>query len=180
MSANSTSPRVDWSLPLFGLFSLALVGGMLALNLRPEWRANHAYVEEQCVVLDKRLVEHSKGGRPGITYRPEFLIRYTVAGRPYETWTYDAVHAFTGLRGPNERVLDDFTVGQQYPCWYDPADPSEVVLVRGYSWMSYGLALAFVALVFLTGTGVLRRLRSARHAPEDASGAGGGPGVTNG
>jgi hypothetical protein len=158
--AHSTTPRDDWSLPLFGLFFLLLVGGPLALSLLPEWRANHFSVEGRCVVLDKRVAEFAH--HKGVTWRPEFLIRYTVAGRQYEEWAYDAVRASTGLRGPNDRILDKFTVGKEYPCWYDPADPSRVVLVRGYSWMTYGLLLAFVVLAFFTGKGILRRLRDAR------------------
>lgn len=170
MASASTTPRDDWA-PLAGLIMcLVLFGGMLAIIFVPEWRVTHSYVEGRCVVLDKRLVEFP-GRKANDTYRPELLIRYTVAGREYRVWAYDAVHASTGLRGPNERILKEFTVGQEYPCWYDPADPSEVVLVRGYSWLSYGLLLGLVVSVFVTGRSLFRRISGARHVSEQIDGA---------
>jgi hypothetical protein len=184
MTSKSGTPRGEGALPL-GLFLFFVVGWSAIFLVLPEWRANHLYVEGRCVLLDKRLVEDSSSGYRGArnsTYRPEFLIRYTVAGREYQAWTYDAwvlaLRASTALRWPKERVLDSFTVGQEYPCWYDPADPSQVVLVRGYSWFSYGLALALGVSLLLIGTGVLRRLRGARSAAGGASGEGAAP--TNG
>jgi hypothetical protein len=42
---------------LIGLPFLAFVGGLLAIDFVPEWRANHFSVEGRCVLLDKRLVE---------------------------------------------------------------------------------------------------------------------------
>jgi hypothetical protein len=173
MTTESGTPRHDWSGPLAGLFLLTLVGGLLALDFLPEWRANHFYVEGRCVLLDKRLAEDPPSGKAfNSTYRPEFLIRHTVAGREYRVWTYDAVHATTALRWPKESILDSFTIGQAYPCWYDPADPSQVVLVRGYSWWTYGFLVVFLVLLFLTGKGVLWRLRSRRCAADEASGVG--------
>jgi hypothetical protein len=165
MTGKSGMPCDDLSLPLAGLFVLTLVGGLLAIRLVREVRANFCYVEGRCVLLDKRLFEHRGGG----SYRPEFLIHYSVAGREYEAWTYDAVRATTIVRWPKERVLEWFTVGQKYPCWYDPADPSQVVLVRGYGWWTYGLLTVFVVLAFLTGKGFLRGLRGARRAADAAS-----------
>ena len=89
---------------------LTLFGGMLAFHLGAEVRANYFYVEGRCVLLDKRV--HEDGG----TYRPDFLIRYTAAGREHEVWAYDAVRAWTILRWPKERIVARFTVGQEYPC----------------------------------------------------------------
>jgi hypothetical protein len=64
----------------------------------PEWRANNYFVEHTCVVLDKRIDEHA--GDDGPTYRPEFLIRYSIAGRDYEVWTYEATrHYSSGRKG---------------------------------------------------------------------------------
>src|SRR5262245_7134009 len=169
MASESGTPRDDWSLPLFGLFLLTLVGGLLAIHLGRELRANLFYVEGQCVVLDKRLVESPPRRAINSTYRPEFLIRYTVAGQEREIWSYDAVRASPAWRWPKERILDSFTIGQAYLCWYDPTEPSQVVVVRGYGWWSYGLLGVFAVLVFLTGKGALRRMRSARRAAGEAS-----------
>jgi hypothetical protein len=167
MATESGTRRDDLSLPLAGLFCLTLVGGVLTLSFLPESRVILFYVEGRCVLLNKRVAEY----RPGDdSYRPDFLIRYTVSGREYRRWTYDAVRASTAFRWPNERILDRFTVGAAYPCWYDPADPSQVVLVWGYSWWTCGVMLAFVVLLLLTGKGFLSRLRGAPCAAAGARG----------
>jgi hypothetical protein len=172
MTTRSRTPRDDLSWPILGVFLLALVGGFLALEGVPNLRARLFYVEGRCVLLDKRLIEHPPSGKAiNSTYRPEFLIGYTVAGREYKTWAYKAVKASSGLRWPEEHVLESFTVGQEYPCWYDPDDPSKVVVVRGYSWFTWVLLVVFLVVLFFTGRGFLRHLRSARRPAGDASGA---------
>jgi hypothetical protein len=180
MSTKSGPPGVEvWV--LIGLPFLAFVGGLLALDFVPEGRANYFYVEGRCVVLDKRLVEYPPSGKAiNSTYRPEFLIRYTVAGREYQPWAYKATRSSSALRWPKERTLESFTVGQAYPCWYDPADPSQVVLVRGYSWLSSApLLVVFGVLAFFTGRGLVGHLRGARGAADEASRVGSEPGLAN-
>src|SRR5262245_15073960 len=181
MTTKSGTPRDDWSIPILLLFLLPAVGGGLALTLPRELRANLVYVEGRCVVLDKRVVEDpSRRKAVNSTYRPEFLIRYTAGGREHLVWAYTADRSSSALRWPKERVLERFTVGQEYPCWYDPADPSQVVLVRGYSGWTYGVLVVFVVLAFFAGKSVLRRLRNARRAAGEASGAVAEPGQTAG
>jgi hypothetical protein len=159
---------------LIGLPFLAAVGGLLALDFVPEWRANHCYVEGRCVLLAKRLVEYPRSGAD----RPEFWIRYTVAGREYQAWAYKASRSTSVFDGPKRRILESFTVGREYPCWYDPADPSRVVVARGYNWLSNApLLVVFGALAFFTGRGLFRYLRGARGAADEASRVGPDPGL---
>jgi hypothetical protein len=153
----------DLALPLIGTFLLIMMGALLVLDFLPELWAQYFYVEGGCLLLDKRLVEHPPSGKAfNSTYRPEFLIRYKVAGQEYQAWAYKAVKSSSALRWPKERVLESFTVGQEYPCWYDPADPSRVVVVQGYSWFSCVVMPVFVVLAFLTAMGFRRALRRAR------------------
>jgi hypothetical protein len=163
---------------LIALPCLVFLGGLMSLDFVPEWRANHFYVEGRCVLLDKRLVEYPPSGKAmNSTYRPECLLRYTVAGREYQTWAYKATRTSSALRWPKERILESFTVGQEYPCWYDPADPSQVVLVRGYSWLSNSpLLVLFGVLAFFTVRGIYRSVRAARGAADEASRVGSEPG----
>jgi hypothetical protein len=133
---------------------------LVSLHVLPQWRANHYYVEGRCELLDKRLIEERGGAKGGVTYRAEFLIRYTVDGREYQARTYDAPslrRSSTAFRWPKERVLATFTVGEEYPCWYDPQDPSQAVLVRDYDWFSYAILVALVVVVCITIVGVFRK-----------------------
>jgi len=157
---------------VLGLVFLPLVVILLGLDFVPQWWARQVYVEGRCVVLDERIVEDPPGGRASnSTYRPEFLIRYTVAGQDYQTWAYNAVDSSSAWRWPKEQVLERFTVGQEYPCWYDASDPSRVMVVRGYSCLSYVLLPAFATSVFLIGRGIVRHRRNARRAAGEQRGA---------
>jgi hypothetical protein len=51
-------------------------------------------------------------------------------------------------------------VGATYPCWYDPEQPSRIVLVRGFRWTMLAplFPIAFAAL----GLFSLLRVRSRR------------------
>jgi len=129
-----------------GLGFLAVMIGVIVL---PEWRANHSYVAHTCVVLDKRVGE-SRG--EGTTYRPEIYIQYTVQGNEFRIWTYDASGVYSSGRSGKQEIIDQFIVGRQYPCWYDPDHPSKAVLVLGYSWFAY-LFLLLPLLFMAIGAG---------------------------
>jgi Protein of unknown function (DUF3592) len=136
-----TDPSTRWMLGVF--FSLFLMGGCCFLavivwaDVLVPWRVNHHYQETTGVVLDKRVEQRSIGRiGEGDGYRPEILLQYQVDGKSYRTWTYDSppgrrVHHYGG-RADAQVTLDGFTVGQVYRCWYDPDEPGEAVLVRGY------------------------------------------------
>ena len=158
----STGYRL-WGRVVEASFSgLALVGGCVGLAVvliqvvLPEWRANHQFVEHACVVLDTRLETQKRGD--GTQFRPAVRIQYEVDGEKYVLWTYSIRSSYSGNRAANQDIVADYQVGQQYPCWYDPAEPSVAVLVRGYTW-SFWLTLALpMSFVLIGGGGLLHVL----------------------
>jgi len=149
----------------------------------PEWRANHQFVDHKCVVLETRLGKQEGGD--GALYRPEIRIQYTVDGEKYVVWTYAVRGGYSASRAAVQEIVRTYQPGQEYPCWYDPADPSVAVLARSYSWW-FWLTLAIPASFILIGVGGLvhaamtwgksteRRAalakRAAQMAPFDADG----------
>ncbi len=141
----------------------------------PEWTANQHFVVGNCTVLDKRLSERPSDDGP--TFRPEVQIQYEVAGRTYQVWTYDATQLYVGGRDQQEQLLEPFAIGERRPCWYDPAQPQQVIVVRGYRWYLWLLLimpLAFLAFgaagmvhfVFHWGKSTERRAAWAQKAAE--------------
>jgi hypothetical protein len=117
----------------------------------PEWRVNHGFVQQTCVLLQKRLVRQD--GESGPIYRPEFRIEYHVHGTTYRPpGAYD-LHRTPFNREDAQAVLDRFTEGRKYPCWYDPGNPDAVVLVRGYQWWIWLVLLIPVSFVALGAGG---------------------------
>ncbi|MBX3411818.1 MAG: DUF3592 domain-containing protein [Pirellulales bacterium] len=141
-----------------GLFVMLLVE--IAL---PEWAANHQFLEARAVVLKKRIGESTSADA---AYRPEILIRYQVEDEAYETWSYDVTRNYASNRDEQQKILDRFVIGQQYPCWYNPHDPSQAVLVRGYSWGSWLMLLLPLSFVVVGGGGLAYTLLNAGKSAE--------------
>lgn len=144
----------------YAAFLLLGCAGLVLIFIKvviPQWRVNHVFVENECVVLDKVVLDKDAGkSKPGdaVRYRPEIRIQHEVEGKRYVASAYDVRNEYTADEQSAREVLDRFQTGGRYPCWHDPADPSAVVLARGYSWWFW---LAFVVPVsfILTGGGGL-------------------------
>ncbi len=152
----------------------------------PEWRVNHDFVEHACTVLGKRI--GTKQDLDGtMLYRPEVHIRYDVAP---DQWVYDIHHydadvhrSYSIGRQDAEAKIARFAEHHEYPCWYDPARPSVVVLVRGYN-SGWNLLVLIVPMSFVAiGSGGLlftvlqwaksaeRRAARMQRTPRDLLGA---------
>lgn len=141
---------------LYGLMFLTGLGFtsyLLATLIIPEWRTNREFRETECVVLGKRLLEVEQ--RDGTKkFRPEFQVVYEVGGETFRERTYDITRTFSTDREGERAVLDRYEVGEKYACWFDPRDPTIVVLVRGYTWTSWLLLLVPISFVVAGGGGL--------------------------
>jgi hypothetical protein len=167
--------------------------------LVPEWRVNQGFVEHTCMVKDKQVrevikprAEGEKEGQVVTLYCPEIHIEYQVGDATYGARTYD-IHCARGSdrgcfsrREDAEAAIGEFLVGRQYPCWYDPADPRVVVLVRGYSWWIWLIVVVPLSFVVIGAGGLVysalqwgrsaeRRAALARQVPYELLEAGGSP-----
>jgi len=139
-------------LAFFFLGSLAMAL-IVARVVIPDLRVNQQFVEQKCLVLQTRCGEQDVNGTS--TYRPEVRILYEVDGTSYRTWTYDIAGVYSRDRQQQQKLLEQFKPGQEYPCWYDPTDPNRVVLVRGYTWSGWLLLLLPLSFIILGGAGLV-------------------------
>ncbi len=136
------------------LFAAGIVFLVAVVWIRflPEWRVIRNYEQTTCVVRDLRL-----GQDPGDKdrHRPEIQIEYEIADRNYTIWTYDAEfhngHGYAPGTETQQRILNKFTIGQEYACWYDPRVPDQAVLVRGFQWLTWVLLLLPVPFIVIGG-----------------------------
>jgi hypothetical protein len=89
--------------------------------------------------------------------KPEFALRYLVDGRPTLSTGYDTGSSLRmgGGQAELEKEFREWTVGARVPCWYDPRNPEDVVIKRGF-----GGAYLFALLPlfpFWMGWSLLRR-----------------------
>ncbi len=138
---------------LLGCIGLA---GLVASFVIPEWRATNQFVPHTCTVLDARVGQIQREGRP--FYRPEIQVKYAIEGETYVAWTYD-VHSVRGNgysadRSDAEAVLNRYQAGREYRCWYDPTDRTTAVLVRGLQWWVWLTFAVPASLVMIGGGGL--------------------------
>ena len=123
---------------------------MMTTDLFREWRVNNRFIEHRCLVEGKRIeVPHFRGG-----YKPHISIRYTVNGQEYKKAAYDVNDNWGHTRLQAQDILAGFTIGSEYPCWYDPDEPSKAVLIRDYTWREYLVGLIPFALMIATALGM--------------------------
>lgn len=161
------------SLMIFLLIGVIFTSVGYFLILRPELEVGRRFVEGRCEILGRQIIEEEKRSKSSrksrsrsrrMHYRPEFHIRYEVAGRELEARTWRIVQSSSTSKSSQEKVLSRFEVGQTYPCWYDPADPARVVLEKDVS--TGGILFTLLGgLLFVIGAGgivlaPLCRLRS--------------------
>jgi hypothetical protein len=136
----------------FVLGGCSIFGWGMHSRLIPQWRANHSFIAAECVVLKSRVATDAEADIA--VFWPDVLIQYTVDGTAHSTWTYDIARAASADEARVQQALDVFLPAQRYTCWYDPADPSVAVLVRGYTWSSIWLLALPASFVAVGGAGL--------------------------
>lgn len=137
------------SLLFVGACILAAVFTFLFL---PEVAANRRFVQNTCRVVDKKVdVRVADEIR---SYRPRIEIEYTVDGQAYRTWTYRITQSYSADISYPRQVISRYEVGEEYPCWYDPLDPSRAVLELQYTKFVWLMLLLPSILMALGGTGL--------------------------
>ncbi|HEV7766029.1 MAG TPA: DUF3592 domain-containing protein [Thermoanaerobaculia bacterium] len=130
---------------------------------RRDARVQARYAETQCTVLDSmaRYAESQNASSTGSrrssgTWTPIFALSYpTHEGETVSIGYASASRLQFGGSKPTEAALASLPRGGVAPCWYDPEDPKQIVLVRGI-----GGAYAFAAIPLMTlilGLTLLRR-----------------------
>lgn len=113
------------------LFAIAALAGTATFH---SFFVYQGYQQGSCTIQSGTVQFHQAKG--GGYYTPSFA--YVVQpkdGQHVLTSGYDAPSS-TQFSSSNEaqQVVEHYTVGRTYPCWYDPADPTHAPLVfHGYS-----------------------------------------------
>ena len=151
-----------------------IVFGIVRLII-PEWRVNHDFVRQKCKVIEKWVDEVQS--EKGSFFQPVFKIDYKVQGATYSQKAYyDINHSTRGTRDEAQAVINGFTEGETYDCWYDPDQPEIAVLVGGYQWWIWPVLLIPASFVVIGIGGLVytalhwgksaeRRAATARRVP---------------
>lgn len=136
-------------------------------QILPDITVSDTYDVAQCLVENEKIVEK---GTLLHSYRADFLVSYSVEDEPYRTWVSGngLDTSFTTDRASQRAVLDQFEVGQTYPCWYDPEAPEVVVLVLRHDWAAtFPWFVPFVVLLIVIYGFLQQLIQFFRKTPND-------------
>lgn len=123
--------------------------------LYQEWRAENVFKPTSCKLLDKQITEStgssSSTKRNNRTYKAFVNVRYQVGEKTFQGWhSLTSTASYSSSHASQQDQLDQYSVGNDYTCWYDPDSPNDVVLKFSGYWgplFFVGVAL----LLFITG-----------------------------
>jgi flagellar basal body-associated protein FliL len=164
---------------LGGIFVLVAVA--LVIYFVSSFSQLQGYQAGQCTITAKQLLQRKQEQKEvyssnGTThtrtttttvYQPDFqFMVQTADGRRYAARGYDAFESASSDRASQQAIVDQYSVGKTYPCWYDPARPAQAVLTRQFNRVLLIIpgVFFFVGGMFLI-VGILNpfRLSSRRH-----------------
>ncbi|MES2217194.1 MAG: hypothetical protein V4501_02155 [Pseudomonadota bacterium] len=105
------------------------------VNIAPDKRVAEEFAVTSCVVTDKSM---AIVGRVVHRYRADFRVTYaTEMGSKSSVASANGMDfSYTTNQAAQQEYLDEFDIGGDYPCWYDPEKTSTVVLVLRHNWYS--------------------------------------------
>jgi|GEM_PF-1512616 Protein of unknown function (DUF3592) len=162
---------------LVGLVLLAIAGSQLLQQ--------QGYRSGQCTITAKQLQHEvstttsttSNGNtttrttRTQDVYAPYFEYRVRTAdGQSYLASGYDGSNTYTSDRAAQQAIVDRYSIGQSYPCWYNPAHPTQAVLIRQLNWVLIVVGGIFLLVsLFIATIGLLIARTSMQAAAEGAT-----------
>ncbi len=149
------------ALAAFGLiFFLVGCGIFWGLFLYPWIKSREArsWPAHPCHIESSEVESHHDDD--GTSYAPKIRYRYSLDGKDLFSERYTFTSMSSGRKWA-ERIVARFPAGTDSVCYYDPADPTMVVLERGFGGFQFwfGLLLPWVFIFVGAGTlffGVLR------------------------
>lgn len=118
-------------------------GSIFVAMARDDWRTLSVFREASCTILDTRMRSETETSRVNRTrnmtrgtttdYQSLLALRYEtghgeVVSTGYDTDSHMSIGGAARAAAEHER----WTIGSQVPCWFDPADPARVVVIRGF------------------------------------------------
>jgi hypothetical protein len=141
---------------------------MFGALAKRDWETLTAWTAAPCTILDKRVRIETSASRVGRqrtrqsetrSLRPLLALKYSVDGHDVISSGYE-----TGTRlsiGRGEALASEYAqwqVGATVPCWFNPDEPREVIVRRGFGG-AYAFAVIPLAVLGLGVAGLQRRWR---------------------
>ena len=107
----------------------------------------------------------------GVTWSPAIRFRYRVGEHTYTSDKVFLVDEWSGLRGWAQSISDRYRPEQSTTAYYNPADPTDAILTRRYSFVPYFFILLPMAMEVILIASIARtvfHMAPPRNAPYGA------------
>ncbi len=153
------------------LFSVFLLIGLLVfyfLGIRPAMKVLDAksWTPAQCRIISSSVAAHDSDN--GHTYSVDILYSYVIGGKEYKSDRYNFMGGSSSGYDGKKKVVDAFPAGSTATCYANPADPSDSVLNRGFTW-EFLFCLIPLAFILVGAGGLIYNIRK-RSEPQMNSG----------
>ncbi len=142
-----------WNYSVVGVQSFVLLVCFIiivlrAITLLPDLRVSSTFVPTQCTIVASKMTTSDESY--GVGYRANFYVSYLVNDAVVKSAV--AANGLDFISNPDQSsqqlYLDQYKIGQQYPCWYSSRTSDVAVLVLRHDW-SAAYALIIPSAVFL-------------------------------
>ena len=161
---------IEWVAKIIGVLFDCVVVGTSVYGVFTIIVAFNAFIQlgqitapATCTILEKNIVQTLNWGAPSmellLAYTPRFTFLVNVSPdktqhvEGYDTtpvWGLDVTWVGTS-ESHAQVILDRFQIGRNYPCWYDPNNPSRAILTREYNFSPAYIFGALIALEVVVG-----------------------------
>jgi Protein of unknown function (DUF3592) len=153
--------------PLGSVAAVMVALGFLMIFGTMAWRDYQSltrWPQTSCTIVGGRLSAQtttrspSRTGQDTTNYVPVLGLRYEANGRETFSSGYDTGSRLgIGGQGGRTKELTEWTIGSAVPCWYNPDDPLDVVVLKGFGG-AYLFALIPLPVFLLGAAGLWRAL----------------------
>ena len=127
--------------------SMAVFAGRVAPALHV-----YSYPEGRCTIHFIRPLPHWRYNFLGSGSRYIIVFSFTIhtaSNQEYQIVSAGVGSAVVASNEEAQDIVNNYHQGGVYPCWYNPVDPSRVVLYRGFPTLPFAWCSAFAALGLL-------------------------------
>lgn len=101
------------------------------------YRVKNVYREAQCTIVDARVETtrdtNQSSRSKSVWFHPKFTVRYSLDGAPQLAHGFSLKNYEDSIGGNEiDGIMARYPKGALVPCYYDPAEPSRIVLVREF------------------------------------------------
>lgn len=138
-------------LPVIFRYFIPILGGMFFLGgcltfwllfLQPLQQLFQArsWVQTECTIIQSSVEVITDGD--GTSYQPRIAYEFLADGKLQSSTRYSFFRISSGRRWA-EKIIAHYKTGSTHPCYYDPAKPSEAVLLREFSGLGFWFGAIF-------------------------------------